>query len=161
MNTEKNLLYRFIVGYQSQDSFQDFANSYLLTIAPSITWKLGDRTDLNFYYEYNKFFANPPENPTTYFSNGRKLPRNIYLGYPGSAFVDTITEKLGYTFKHQFSDNWQIRNNFSVVSSKVRDENTFPGDLVGDRFIDIGANDRDYATDNYFGQVDLLGKFNT
>ncbi|MDF5709621.1 MAG: TonB-dependent siderophore receptor [Nostoc sp. S4] len=162
LNTEKNLLYRFIVNYQSQDSYQDFANSYLLTIAPSITWKIGDRTDLNLYYEYNKYFGNPPQNPTTYFSDGRKLPRDIYLGYPDFSFVEIVQQRFGYEFKHQFSDNWQIRNSLSVAANRVIDEsNVFISELVDDRFIEIGGEDRDFTTDNYFGQLDLLGKFNT
>ncbi|MEH2278516.1 MAG: TonB-dependent siderophore receptor [Nostoc sp.] len=162
LNTEKNLLYRLIVGYQSSDSYQDFTNSYLLTIAPSITWKLGDRTDLNLYYEYNKYFANPSQLYTGSLSDGSFLPQNLYIGYSDTSFINITTEKFGYTFKHQFSDNWQIRNNFSVSASRTIDEGNSAGALVDDRFLEgIGGADSDFTIDNYFGQADLLGKFNT
>lgn len=53
LNSDETLLYRFIASFQNSDSFQEFATSYLTTIAPSFTVRLGDQTDLNLYYEYN------------------------------------------------------------------------------------------------------------
>ncbi|MBW4550936.1 MAG: TonB-dependent receptor plug domain-containing protein [Aphanocapsa sp. GSE-SYN-MK-11-07L] len=47
LTTDKNLLYRFIVNYQTKDGYQEFVNSNQVTAAPSITWKIGDRTELN------------------------------------------------------------------------------------------------------------------
>ncbi|WP_414544219.1 hypothetical protein [Nostoc sp. CCY0012] len=49
LNADRTLLYRFNASYQSSDSFQDFVNTNLTTIAPTIAWKLGDRTDLTLY----------------------------------------------------------------------------------------------------------------
>ena len=43
-NDDKSVLYRLIANYQSSDSFQDFANSDITTIAPSLTFNLGERT---------------------------------------------------------------------------------------------------------------------
>ncbi len=43
-----------------------------------------------------------------------------------------------------------------------RDEQfTAVRELIDDRFIRLSAVDRDVTEDNYYGQIDLLGKFNT
>ncbi|MGF1974785.1 MAG: TonB-dependent siderophore receptor [Nostoc sp. CmiSLP01] len=102
-----------------------------------------------------------PETFTTVFSdNTFKLPRSRYLSYPLDG-NDYTTHKYGYTLSHKFSDNWQLRNNFSIAASNAAEEYTVGINLVDDRFLEQYAARRNYSADNYFGQIDLLGKFNT
>ncbi|MHC5747620.1 MAG: TonB-dependent siderophore receptor [Nostoc sp.] len=160
LNDDKTLLYRFNVSYQTSDGFQDFVNTNLTTVAPTISWKLGDRTDLTLYYEYINF-KGTFEQYTSVLSDNTFLPRSFYQGYPDEAYVDNTTQKFGYTVSHEFSDNWQIRNNFSVVTGRNAEEYTLATAVVNDQSLRQFAQDRDFTTDNYFGQIDLLGKFNT
>lgn len=160
LNDDKTLLYRFNASYQSSDSFQEFANSNVTTIAPSITWKLGDRTDLNLYYEYTNFDGIPESFTTVFSDNTFKLPRDRYLSYPlGGNYYST--QRYGYTLSHKFSDNWQVRNNFSIAATNAIQEYTVGINLEDDRLLEQYAARRDYLQDNYFGQIDLVGKFNT
>jgi len=162
LNADETLLYRLIGSYQSADGFQDFVTSDLTTIAPSLTWKLGDRTTLNLYYEYIRSEVDPVEGRLIVFSdNTFRLPRDRYLGYPDLNFIETTTQKTGYTLNHQFNDNWQIRNALAVVFNTVNENFTEFTDLVDDRFLEGDIVPRDYSIDNYFGQIDLLGKFKT
>ncbi|MEH2387093.1 MAG: TonB-dependent siderophore receptor, partial [Nostoc sp.] len=162
LNAEKTVLYRFIASYQSSESFQDFVKTDITTIAPSITLKLGDRTDLNLYYEYTNYNGYPNESGSWFFSDGSFLPRSLFLGYPDLTFIDAKTQKFGYTLNHKLSDNWQIRNNFAVATTRTRDAFAGGADIVDDRLlIGISAERRGYSIDNYFGQIDLLGKFKT
>ncbi|MEG3849328.1 TonB-dependent siderophore receptor [Microcoleus sp. herbarium19] len=161
LTTDKSLLYRFIANYQTAGGFQDFVNTNQITIAPSIAWRIGDNTELNLYYEYAKFTADPPVSFSFLRSDGRLSPRNLFTNYPNFFDTDQSVQRFGYTFTHQFSDSWQIRNNFGGLLSKV--DETPPG-IVGvenDRFLRLDSYDLDYGYDNYFGQIDLLGKFNT
>ncbi|MEH1939592.1 MAG: TonB-dependent siderophore receptor [Nostoc sp.] len=160
LNDDKTLLYRLNASYQSSNSFQDFVTSNLTTIAPSITWKLGHRTDLNLYYEYINFNGIPESFTTVFSDNTFRLPRSRYLAYPLDG-QDYTAQKYGYTLSHKFSDNWQIRNNFSISAFNANEEYTVGTSLRDDRFLGFYAARRDYLTDNYFGQIDLLGKFNT
>ncbi|MDZ7954625.1 TonB-dependent siderophore receptor [Nostoc sp. DedQUE09] len=160
LNDDKTLLYRLNASYQTSDGFQDFVNTNLTTFAPTISWKLGDRTDLTLYYEYINF-KGTFEQYTSILSDNTFLPRSFYQGYPDDAFVNNTTQKFGYTVSHEFSDNWQIRNNFSVVTSSNAEEYTLATEVVNDQSLRQFAQDRDFTTDNYFGQIDLLGKFNT
>ncbi|MEH2254791.1 TonB-dependent siderophore receptor [Nostoc sp.] len=160
LNDDKSLLYRLNASYESSNGFQDFVTSHLTTIAPSITWKLGDRTDLNLYYESTKFNGIPESFATVFSDNTFKLPRSRYLSYPLDGQHYT-SQKYGYTLNHKFSDNWQLRNNFSITAFNAIEEYTVPTNLVDDRFLEQFAARRNYMVDNYFGQIDLVGKFNT
>ncbi|MBN4006364.1 TonB-dependent siderophore receptor [Nostoc sp. LPT] len=164
LNAEKTVLYRFIATYQNSEGFQDSVNSNITTIAPSITLKLGDRTDLNLYYEYTNYNGYPNLSGSWFFSDGSFLPRSLFLGYPDSNlnFIDATTQKFGYTLSHKFSNNWQIRNNLAVATTRTRDGFTSGTNVVDDSFlVGIDTQKREYTIDNYFGQIDLLGKFKT
>ncbi|MEH2466209.1 TonB-dependent siderophore receptor [Nostoc sp.] len=168
LTTDKTALYRFIGSYEASHSFQDFVHTNFTTVAPSITFiNIGERTKLNLYYEYLDYNANPPTGYATLLSDGRLTPRNRYLSYPDIASVDVTTQKYGYTFNHKFSDNWQIRNNLAVVSNKTSNIELFASLVdVGvarrrHRFLEIGVGNTNYTSDNYSGQLDVLGKFKT
>ncbi|WP_081588155.1 TonB-dependent siderophore receptor [Chlorogloeopsis fritschii PCC 9212] len=152
-----------MASYRASDSFVDFANSELITIAPSITWKLSDRTNLNLYYEYIHSDLRPFKADVPVLSdNTFGLPRNFYAGYPDIDFATKDVHKFGYILNHQFNDDWQLRNNISVVLNSARDTFTIFSDLVEDRILqESTVYKREYPINNYFGQIDLLGKFKT
>ncbi|MEH2408706.1 TonB-dependent siderophore receptor [Nostoc sp.] len=134
----------------------------MTTIAPSITWKLGDRTELNLYYEYIHWFANPPRSFVTVKSDGSLTPRSLYTGYPDFYLFDIYNHKIGYTLKHELTDNWQIRNNVAVTLTSYTQNESYLSNIVDDRFLtDYDTLETDNTENNYFGQIDLLGKFNT
>lgn len=161
LNTDKTVLYRFIASYQSAGSFVDFVNTDQITIAPSITLTLGDRTDLNLYYEYLSFYADPPIREVPLLSDGSLPARNFYPSYPFHIF-DYTSHRFGYTLHHSFSDSWQIRNGFSVLQSRIQRLDNFFTGVVDDRVLTgFETYDTDYTIDTYSGQIDLLGKFKT
>jgi iron complex outermembrane receptor protein len=162
LTADNTLLYRFIASYQGADSFQDFVNSQQTTIAPSITLNLGDRTSLNLYYEYISTLQAPTLSGSAVLSDGSLTPRNLYIGYPDISRYDVITQRYGYTLNHEFNDNWQIRNNFSVADVNTRERvDVDVINIIDDRFVEFESYDGGYTRENYFGQIDLVGKFNT
>jgi iron complex outermembrane receptor protein len=162
LTADETVLYRFIASYQNADGFQEFVNTEQITIAPSITLNLGDRTDLNIYYEYIDFIGSPPERRTGLFSDDSFFPRDFFMGYPDQYIYDVTTQRFGYRLNHEFSDAWQLRNGFAIVTSNTRrDSPNNAIELVDDRFLRLDAQNFEAVTDNYFGQIDLLGRFNT
>jgi iron complex outermembrane receptor protein len=161
LTVDGTLLYRFIASYQNADSFQDFVNSERITIAPSVTLNLGDRTSLNFYYEYADLFLDSIQTYSFALSNGSLTPRDFYAGYPEYNILDIATQRFGYTLEHEFNDNWQIRNGLSVaLTDTFRVRNLAFNGIVDDRFIQFDLYEGKQAIDNYFGQIDLVGRFN-
>ncbi|NWF59552.1 MAG: TonB-dependent siderophore receptor [Fischerella sp.] len=166
LTTDKKVLYRLIAGYEVSDGFQEFVNGDQVSVAPSITVNFSERTNLNLYYEYSRFAGNPP-----FFSNaivrpdGSFLtPRNFFSSYPDTTDTTFETQKLGYTLKHSFSDNLQLRNSLAIKFDRYGRNGVSFGEVRDDRFLVFSngtGEQRDAKESNYFGQIDLLGKFNT
>jgi iron complex outermembrane recepter protein len=161
LNADKTLLYRFNGSYQSTNGYQDFVNNNQTSLAPSISWKIGDRTDLNLYYEKNNFNANPPLSTSLRLSDGSLTPRTLFTSYPGFFNTNQSANRFGYTVTHKFSDDWQVRNNFAGLSADIKETQTYATAIQGDRFATIQSYDLKYGYGNYFGQIDVLGKFKT
>ncbi|MFQ4146588.1 TonB-dependent siderophore receptor [Chlorogloeopsis sp. ULAP02] len=164
LDTDKKVLYRFIASYQGSSDFQGFSDTRLTTIAPSITFKLGDRTNLDLYYEYTHLFADPAAGLSTavFLSDGSLTPRNFATYYPSLQSVDATSQKFGYILNHKFSDRWQIRNNVAVSLTSFAEDGATGFTLTDDRFLEgFDVSRAQYQRNNYFGQIDLLGKFNT
>ncbi|MBW4644243.1 MAG: TonB-dependent siderophore receptor [Goleter apudmare HA4340-LM2] len=163
LTTDGNVLYRFIAGYRGSGDFQGVGDYRLTTIAPSIAFSLGERTDLNLYYEYSGFTADPGFVTSAALpSDGRLTPRNFLTYYPDLQSASFAVHRFGYTLEHEFNDNLKLRNNVAI-SLNWQTEKTATGfALVDDRFLNpFGAFDATRFRNNYFGQIDLLGKFNT
>ncbi len=161
LTDDDTVLYRFIAAYQWADGFQEFVETNQTAIAPSLTFNFGERTRLNLYYEYADFSGDPAESYSILLSDGSLTPRDLYLGYPDFASLNISAHRFGYTFTHELSDNWQIRNNFAGLISDTRDTSINPSAITEDRFVDIDIYDLDFGYENYFAQIDLLGEFET
>lgn len=106
--------------------------------------------------------GDPPPSYAVVLDDGSLTPRGTYLGYPDLGSLDITTQKFGYTLTHEFNDNWKIRNNLAIVNSDTKEAQVLSySPPIDDRFLFIEAYKNDYITDNYFGQIDLLGKFKT
>ncbi|NJO50169.1 MAG: TonB-dependent siderophore receptor [Leptolyngbyaceae cyanobacterium RM2_2_4] len=163
LTADDTLLYRFIAGYQDTASYQDFANSSLITIAPSLTLNLGDSTNLNLYYEYIRFLGDPPTFEVPILSDDSFPPQDFFASYPDLLSQEYITHKFGYVLNHELNDTWQIRNSVAITLTENERVDVFATALEDDRFLTgFEIYDDDGATyDNYFGQIDLLGEFDT
>ena len=161
LNADKTLLYRFNASYQNANNIQDFVKTNQIGLAPSITWKIGDRTDLNVYYDYAKFAGNPPVSSGLTLSDGSLSPRNLFTSYPNFSDTDQTANRFGYTLTHKLNDEWQIRNNFAGLVANIDETQTYTTALQADRFATLESYDLDYGYKNYFGQIDILGKFKT
>jgi iron complex outermembrane recepter protein len=161
LTTDGDVLYRFIASYQGAESYQDFVDSGITTIAPSIALRLGDQTNLNLYYEYVRYFSNNPPFEVPLLSDGSLPPQNFYPAYPDLVAAETVTNRLGFTLDHEFNANWQIRSNLAIVFNN-RIKNINNASLFDDRTVQIFyAEEASSSASNYFGQIDLLGRFNT
>jgi iron complex outermembrane recepter protein len=161
LTADKNVLYRLIAAYERRENIQKFGNSEITSLAPSISVKLGDRTDLDLYFEYSRYYVNPFISAVPVLSDGSLPERSLYPGYPGFNKVDSSDRKAGYTLTHGLNENWQIRNNFAFTNTLTTRRQVYVDSVVDDRFLRLATYDADETSYNYYAGIDLLGKFNT
>jgi iron complex outermembrane receptor protein len=161
LTADGDVLYRFIAAYENRGSYQEFANSETTSIAPSISFNLGDRTDINLYYEYSRYSANPAQSVVPLLSDGSLPPRSLFPSYPSLSSVDFYDHRAGYTLTHRFDENWQIRNNFAFTDTNNERREIYPVSLTDDRSLNLATFNGDINDQNYFAGIDLLGRFET
>jgi iron complex outermembrane receptor protein len=112
LSSDGRFLYRLNTLFQNDGGFRDFdQNIERLFIAPVLTWRIGDRTDLTIELEYLND-ERPYDTGTLAFGDGIiDIPRDQIVNEPED-FRSQETALAGYTFSHRFSENWQIRNGF-------------------------------------------------
>ncbi len=116
LTPDGNLLYRLNTLYKHEKSFRDFTTGIdRFSVAPVLTWKLSDRTDLTIPLEYI-YNHGPADFGISKFGNGvAPVPRERVINNPD----DTITTdclSLGYNLEHRFSDDWKVRNGFRYIN---------------------------------------------
>jgi iron complex outermembrane recepter protein len=110
-----DVLYRLSALYKHEDNFRGFDTATnRVAIAPAITWKISDRTKVDFLLEYisNK---GPADFGLTAFGNGvAPVPIDRVINNPDDT-ITTDSLSVGYNFEHEFNDNWKIRNGFRYL----------------------------------------------
>ncbi|NCJ08619.1 TonB-dependent siderophore receptor [Synechococcales cyanobacterium C] len=162
LTTDRSLLYRLNAAYENSGSFVDFVDREVIQVSPTLSYRLGEDTDLSLSYEYLRsdgdWYDGLPRNPI--FSD---LRRSLFVGEPD---VNSRTEESHFgnlTLDHRFNENWQIRSGFALKFSQIqgaRFRSTFliepDGTMERIYQFDPFANN-----DTYSIQTDLSGRFNT
>jgi len=159
LNLDKTLLYRLNVAYQNSGSFRDYVNTDRIFIAPSLSWKIDPKTKLTFDFEYLNNGTTDDRGIVALGNAPAPIPISRFLGVPGTN-LEQVVYRASYRLEHQFSDNWQIRNAFSLTSSKTDVLDVYGTSLTNDELSRFAFNDR-LTTDNYSLQTEVIGKFAT
>ncbi len=161
LTTDKRLRYRLNASYENSGSFVDFVDREVIQIAPSLSYQIGENTNLLLSYEYvrsdGSFYDGLPVDPVLF-----KLPRNRFVGEP-SNFLEQESNNINFTLEHQFNSNWQVRSGiaiqlFSLENAAFRPGSVDPDGRTLNRFY---QEDPEYALNTYDVQFDLIGKFKT
>ncbi len=110
-----DVFYRLNTVYLHERSFRDLDQPLdQISVAPIITAKIDDRTDVEFSLEsINK--NGPADFGLTQLGNGvAPVPRDRVVNNPDDS-IATNYLSLGYSFEHRFNDNWKIRNGFRYL----------------------------------------------
>ncbi|MEG5235106.1 TonB-dependent receptor [Microcoleus sp. AT9b-C3] len=163
LTSDGNLLYRLNGLYQTTENFRGYEqNDERLFIAPTLAWRIGDRTDLTVSLEYTDDKRDPDDGFPVRGNRIVDVPRDRISGEPGD-ILGTQYFNVGYNFEHRFSDNWKLRNAFRY-SSYNYDYNVIA--LPFDFDDETGSVTRFWASQdgqnkNYALQTNFVGEFAT
>lgn len=116
LNDEKTVLGRFVALGRLADGTVDYTDDDRLLIAPSITFKRDEETQLTFFgsYQRNKALAvtNFPWAAVNGSSSFGRMPMHRFLGEPGFDAETQEKASFGYEFSHQINSNISFKQNF-------------------------------------------------
>jgi iron complex outermembrane recepter protein len=162
LNPEGTLLYRLNTAYERGGNFRNFDTEVeRFFISPVVTWKISDRTDVTFEFEYLND-QRPFDRGLIAIGTGvANIPFDRALGE-----LDDSSERTnllaGYRLEHSFNDNWTLRNRFRFSYEDFTLANADPSRLnqqTGELSRDYIISDSEART--FALQTELIGKFAT
>ncbi len=131
ITADGSLLYRLIVEGGESKGFRVNSNEEPLYIAPSLTWKIGDRTDLTIQGEYRRdkshydtYLVAPNRDISLIAApNINYQEPNDYLlerGYTGTVlFHHDFSDKVKFNIGYRYVDHFDTQQNFDVNAFKT------------------------------------------
>ncbi|NWL76636.1 TonB-dependent siderophore receptor [Pseudomonas taiwanensis] len=107
--------YRLTGLFREADAQTDHITNRRQYLAPAISYRPSDDTELTFLGEYQKQtgnFANALPASGTVFRDPRgRLDRDTYVGDSAFDFMTNEKTSAGYVFEHRFDEIWTLRQN--------------------------------------------------
>lgn len=167
LTENKDLAYRFNLGYQSNHTFQEFGGGERLFVAPSLRWNISDKTTSTLKVEYSDIIENGRGTVPLLGNRPANIPRELNLGDPWNVQEDEYV-MVSLNTEHAFNDNWKLRHRFNFSNHVLTMSGRFPAGgsaslVTGNVFRPFFAQNidgNDYQH-NFFNALELTGKFDT
>lgn len=111
ITANKDLGYRFNLGYQTNRTFQEFGGNERLLVAPTLRWKISDQTTSTLKVEYSDIQEKGNGTVPLLGNRPAPIPRSLNLGDPWNIQEDEYV-MLSLNTEHAFNDNWKLRHRF-------------------------------------------------
>lgn len=165
LNKDGSLMYRLNFEYLDKQSFRDFAFTDRVLVAPSVTWKISDQTQLDLDFLYSNEDTLEDHGVVASLTTRRPvdIPISTFLGEPSTDKSRTEIYYTGLSLKHAFSDNWAMRAKFNMQQRTALDlqHPGTPGLNEATGMLNRAFFGGDSGSDAYFGTIDVTGKFST
>lgn len=158
LNKDKTLLFRLNSAIHHEGSYQDAGFASYVFVAPSLTYKLDDKTTLNVDGEYtneraNNFYRIFVDGS---YATGVSSPRDLKMDFhrrfiPDDMVIAPTQANLFAQLDHRFSAQWHSRTNLSYLSGTESGNNGYmsmdPGNDSLSRILIHEDYYNSYATD--------------
>ncbi|WP_447970599.1 TonB-dependent siderophore receptor [Nitrospira sp. M1] len=122
LDTDRTWLYRLNAAYTNQGSFRDKIELERFAIAPSLTWRISEQTDVTFDLSYTHETV-PYDSGIPLDADGDPLvPIETFFGDSNLAGRTLEDLFLGYLFQHRFNHVFTLRNRFQYHRANPRNE---------------------------------------
>lgn len=160
VNTDGSLLYRLNFAYTNSDSFRDFIELERTAIAPSLLWKLSDKTEVLFDFSYVKE-TQPYDTGIPLSQDGKPLVADsAFFGDPDLAGRTNEDYYAGYQLSHTISPVWSIRNQLQFHRAENKNEALRARSVSGDE-LRMRYQNEDRTDDEIQFVLDGTAKFST
>ena len=159
---DQRLLYRLNASYFHDDGFTDFDQDIEQTfVAPVLAWQISERTNLTINAEYLND-QQPFETGLVAFGDGVvDAPFDRIISEPDN-FTDSELFRIGYDLKHDFNEQWHIRNAFEYSNRDLQNVSALPLDFDETTgFVTRFPSQQKLDTENFSLQTNIVGEFAT
>ena len=159
---DQRLLYRLNASYFHDDGFTDFEQDSEQTfVAPVLAWQISERTNLTINAEYLND-QQPFETGLVAFGDGVvDAPFDRIISEPDN-FTDSELFRIGYDLKHDFNEQWHIRNAFEYSNRDLQNVSALPLDFDETTgFVTRFPSQQELDTENFSLQTNIVGEFAT
>lgn len=111
LNKDKTLLYRATLQAVESDSFTEYVENNYLSIAPSLTWKPTDQTQIDFQFEYSNNEWTYPEGIPVVGGRPLDVPPHRLLEIKKPSDPEGTIENYfaSINLEHHFNEDWKLR----------------------------------------------------
>ena len=162
LTKDGRFLYRLNALYRREDYYRDFDVAVeRFFIAPTLQWKISDRTDLFVNLEYLNDQRPADFGLVAIGDRVANIPSARNLGERDDELT-AESIRAGYQLEHRFNENWILKNAFNYLTYNTISQTATPLDFdettgILSRFFE-NANQ---PTTQYELQTNLTGKFKT
>jgi iron complex outermembrane recepter protein len=154
------LAYRFNLAYQNTGSFRDFVNNERIFLAPTLTWRPSNQTELGLSFEYQHDNGRWDDGIPAAGNRPANTPISRYLGDPISNDKQD-RELIDFHWSHQFNEDWQVNQRFVASLTHYDQFNVFPWSLLPDNTMNLGLWNAHTNRDVYSQNINLVGHFDS
>ncbi|MGQ0591200.1 MAG: TonB-dependent siderophore receptor [Gammaproteobacteria bacterium] len=158
---DSSLAYRFNFEYLDKNSFRDFVSTERILVAPSLTWRPREDTEVNLLVEYSH--VDDSEDQGIPAIGNRPAPLPISRSLVGSNNTQTSDNIYLYlTASHQLNEAWTVRGGFSGYWNDFTYDYLFHDSLLDDnRTLSLLPVPFDTQERGYAVYLDTTGRFET
>jgi iron complex outermembrane recepter protein len=131
LNDAGTLAGRLVFTARNSDTQTDYIQDNRFLIAPSLTWRATEDTDITLLARYQKDNGGsvstfPPYMATLLAPPGKRLPTSRLLGEPSWEKFDTETKTATLLIEHRFSDALTFRSRTRYMEAHVDYQSIYP-----------------------------------
>ncbi len=108
------LLYRVNLSYENAGSYRDFVKTDDFFIAPSLTWNISDKTQVNVDAQYEHLNNTADSGIPPMGNRPASLPINRQIGDPLNNKNVGDRTYIGANWSHAFNDKWKLTHRFGA-----------------------------------------------
>ncbi len=156
---DSSLAYRFNFEYLDKNSFRDFVSTERIFVAPSLTWRPREHTEVNLLVEYAH--VNDSEDHGIPAIGNRPAPLPISRSLVGPNNNQTSDDiQLCLTASHQLNEAWTVRGGFSSYWNDYTLDYLYHANVL-DRTLNLLPIPYDSLYKSYAIYLDTTGQFET
>ncbi|OBS51544.1 TonB-dependent receptor [Methylosinus sp. 3S-1] len=161
VDSSGDALYRFTGLFRNAGTQIDHAPDDRLYLAPSVTLRPAEKTEITLLASYFKLKMSAAEQSIPRSALGI-IGTNVYLGVPGQSNWNVENISIGYRLDHELNADWSLRQNARYMHSKVDFRYAYsaawPVELVDGHYYPVGLQDRPKSTNTYLIDTNIQGR---